>query len=419
MTPLSIERKAQRLTLYIGESDRWQGRPLYAALLERLKQEGLAGATVTRGVAGFGAHSRSIHTASILRLSEDLPLVIEIIDSPAQIARALEVTSGMLREGLVTLEDVEVIAYTHRALKPLPVERLVREVMTPRPVAARADQPAAAAWALMLQEGVKALPVLDSAGRVVGVLADEDLLERAGLRARLSVARQLDPAALEHEMERLRQSGRTVGAVMSAPAVTVRADEFLGLAAERMVRNGFKRLPVVDEQGRLVGILSRFDLLRQVVESAARAPEESNPPLTGKTVGEVMIARVPRVALHTGLGGVIQALLESGQHRVIVEDEQGQAAGLITDLDVVARIHPPLKSGVLAALRGQAQTPPANLTAAGLMSAGVASIAPEVTLVEAIRIMLTQHRKWLVVTGPQGQPLGLIDRETALRAVVR
>src|SRR3989304_5135523 len=101
MTPGSIERNAQRLNIYLGESDRWRGKPLYAAILETLKTEGIAGATVVRGVAGFGAHSR-IHTATILRLSEDLPLRIEVVDSREKISHAIEVISPMVREGLIT-----------------------------------------------------------------------------------------------------------------------------------------------------------------------------------------------------------------------------------------------------------------------------------------------------------------------------
>ena len=117
-----IGRNAKRLRIYIGDSDQWRGKPLYAALLEQLKKEGMAGATVVRGVASFGAHSR-IHTASILSLSTDLPLVIEVINSPEKIQQAVESISPMVREGLITLEDIEVISYTHRFLRPLPADK--------------------------------------------------------------------------------------------------------------------------------------------------------------------------------------------------------------------------------------------------------------------------------------------------------
>ena len=96
--------------IFIGESDRWHGRPLYQAIVERVRREGLAGATVLRGIEGFGADSR-LHTARLLRLSEDLPVVIEIVDSAEQIDRILPVLDEMVGEGMVTVERVEVIAY--------------------------------------------------------------------------------------------------------------------------------------------------------------------------------------------------------------------------------------------------------------------------------------------------------------------
>lgn len=103
-----LAENTKRLKIYVAESDLWRGKPLYFALLEVLIKEGVAGATVTRGIAGFGARSR-IHTASILRLSEDIPLVIEVVDSAEKISNALEKIYPMVQEGLITLEDVKVI----------------------------------------------------------------------------------------------------------------------------------------------------------------------------------------------------------------------------------------------------------------------------------------------------------------------
>ena len=107
---MKIEGEGKLLRVFIGESDRWHGKPLYQAIVERVRGEGLAGATVLRGIEGFGADSR-LHTARILRLSEDLPVVIEIVDSAEQIERILPMLDEMVGEGMVTLERVEVIAY--------------------------------------------------------------------------------------------------------------------------------------------------------------------------------------------------------------------------------------------------------------------------------------------------------------------
>jgi PII-like signaling protein len=107
---MKVEGEGKLLRIFVGESDRWHGKPLYQAIVERVREEGLAGATVLRGIEGFGADSR-LHTARILRLSEDLPVVIEIVDSAEQIDRVLPVLDEMVGEGMVTLERVEVIAY--------------------------------------------------------------------------------------------------------------------------------------------------------------------------------------------------------------------------------------------------------------------------------------------------------------------
>jgi len=98
------------LRIFIGESDTWHGKPLYQAIVEHLRAEGIAGATVVRAMEGFGAKSH-LHTTRLLRLSEDLPLVIEVVDTEENINRVLPDLDEMMADGLVTLERVEVITY--------------------------------------------------------------------------------------------------------------------------------------------------------------------------------------------------------------------------------------------------------------------------------------------------------------------
>ncbi len=100
------------MRIYIGESDKWQGKPLYEAILRLLRAEGIAGATVLRAVAGFGANS-VIHTANVLRLSVDLPIVVEVVDATDRIEAVLPALDERIGGGLITLEKVEVIM--HRA----------------------------------------------------------------------------------------------------------------------------------------------------------------------------------------------------------------------------------------------------------------------------------------------------------------
>jgi hypothetical protein len=107
---MQIPRNAVMLRIYIGENDRHHKSPLYEAIVLKAREHHLAGATVLRGPMGFG-HSSRLHTAKILRLSEDLPLIIEIVDSEEKVDAFLPVLDGMMGSGLITLEKVQVLQY--------------------------------------------------------------------------------------------------------------------------------------------------------------------------------------------------------------------------------------------------------------------------------------------------------------------
>jgi len=108
---MQLPRNAILLRIFIGENDRHDGRPLYEAIVLKAREAGLGGATVLRGPMGFG-HSSRLHTAKILRLSEDLPFVIEIVDSAAKIATLVPHLKQMVKGGMVTIEDVGVVVYS-------------------------------------------------------------------------------------------------------------------------------------------------------------------------------------------------------------------------------------------------------------------------------------------------------------------
>jgi PII-like signaling protein len=109
---MKIEGEAQRLSIYIGNSDTWRGRNLVTAIVEKCRELGMAGATATTGVMGFGKNSR-IHRAHLLGLSEDLPEKIEVVDSREAIERLMPALDEMMSGGLVILEDVHVVRYLH------------------------------------------------------------------------------------------------------------------------------------------------------------------------------------------------------------------------------------------------------------------------------------------------------------------
>lgn len=116
---MQLPRNAMLLRIFFGEADRYHGRPLYEAIVLKARECHLAGATVLRGPMGFGASSR-LHTAKILRLSADLPFVIEIVDSEEKIEQFLPELDPMMSSGLVTLEKVQVLVYGKKRVEPAP-----------------------------------------------------------------------------------------------------------------------------------------------------------------------------------------------------------------------------------------------------------------------------------------------------------
>ena len=107
---MKFEGEGKLLRLFIGEHDRWDGKPLYEAIVLRARAEGMAGATVLRGIEGFGAASR-VHTSRLLELSSDLPIVVELVDTEDKIERILPVFDEMVGDGMMTLETVHIVTY--------------------------------------------------------------------------------------------------------------------------------------------------------------------------------------------------------------------------------------------------------------------------------------------------------------------
>ncbi len=109
---MKLPQEGYMLRIFIGESDTWQGKPLYEVIVKHARKIHMAGATVTRGIMGFGADSR-IHTAKVLRLSEDLPIIVELVDEAEKIDAFIPFLDEVVQEGLITREKVNVVKYRH------------------------------------------------------------------------------------------------------------------------------------------------------------------------------------------------------------------------------------------------------------------------------------------------------------------
>jgi len=422
---MEIIGTASKVTIYIGESDRHGNKPLYMAILELLKAEDCAGATVVRGLAGFGAHSR-IRTATIVDLAADLPLIVQWVDDPARVARVMPRLVEMVTEGLITYEEVEVLTYGHRELRALHAAAPVRDVMSREVRSVAPDASVAQATEMLIGKAYRALPVVDAERRVVGILTDGDLLARLDLPD-ASLQRALTEAELNRELALLRDSGQTVADLMVSPVITVTEDAPIADAVRVMTERGIKRLPVVDHKGQLVGMVSRVDVLRALAQPPMREASERTPqPGTHAKVADVMLTQVQTVRSDAKLNKIVELLVSTAERRVVVVDAQRHVLGIITDGDLLKRATADERAGILQALgrRLPGSRRPATLDVAGrtadeVMTAHPITVTADTPLLQALRLLLQHKIKRLPVVDDEARLVGLVGRAQILQALAQ
>lgn len=424
MNQFNITGIGKLVRIYFGEGDQWQGRPLYMALLETLRAEGCAGATVLRGIAGFGANSR-IHTAMILRLSEDLPIIVEWVDTPHRVERVLPKIVPMVANGLITVAEVQIAHHQHRKVDDFGLRLRAREIMSRDIVTLRPEMPLREAVELLVARGQRAAPVVDAEGRVRGIVTNGDIIERGGLRWRVEMLRVLTHETLAEALATV-EDERTVADVMTEDVVTIKPETTLAEAAHTMVSRGLKRLPVVGPDGVLVGMVSRVDLLQTRSEAYPR-PTEEGPAKAGPTIGDIMHTDMPVVRSSASLAEVLAAITSTRLNRTLVLDQNGRVIGRITDAELVRRLsprdHPSLLQLLISRLpftylseaeRHNLERAVGN-TAEALMIPDIVTVSADTPVAEAIAIMVRDRLKVLPVVDKDGKFLGAVDRADVLR----
>ncbi len=416
---------AQQVWVFIGESDRWHGQPLYLAILEVLRRGGCAGGTVLRGLAGFGANSL-IHTAALVELSTDLPVVVTFVDRVDRIARVLPEISEMVREGLITVSATEVVKYTHRVPGAFPAALTVADVMTREVVTAAPETPVGELVQRMVATGVRAIPVVESDRRLAGIVTDGDLLARGAVRLPIGVQRELNGELPPDELARLDAQPQRAAEIMTATPVTARPETSLAKAAALLVDGRLTRVPVLDAEGRLVGIVSRSDLLRTVAEAPPK-PAGPRPHVGGHGPASAAMTReVATVHRDTPLAETLDRLLGEAERRVIVVDEAGRPVGIITDGDVLSRaarrIHVGAFRSLAAWFAGGARPDGVEVVARGrsaadIMSGPIVTVPEDAPIPDVLRVMMSHRLKLLPVVNADGTLRGTISRADLLAAL--
>jgi CBS domain-containing protein len=227
----------------------------------------------------------------------------------------------------------------------------------------------------------------------------------------------MPPEARTPILERLDPT-RTVGDVMSREPVFVRASDSLAEATHLMAHQGLKRLPVVEAGGRLVGVVSRMDILRAAGETFPREAAAGLDHAGARTVGEILRTDAPVVSADADLASVVDAVTSTRLNRAVVLDADRRVVGVVSDADVLRSVDPAVDGGIVGSLmRTAGRSERGRSTAAELVTRPAITCGPETPIADAARTMVEGARKILCVVGGDGRFVGIIDRADVLRAV--
>lgn len=422
--------RGRQLTIYFGESDLHQHQTLYMAIVQMLRREGVSGVTVTRGIAGFGMSS-VIHTSAVLRLSMDLPVVVTVIDRAERIDRVIPKIVEMAPSSLITAHDVEIVHSGIAVREGLPDVK-VGEVMRREVTSVHPDSPLTQVVELLLDKDFTAVPVLDDEHRVVGMVSDSDLLMRGGMEVTLSLKRAADPEFVRQLHGALENPERRVAEVMTRDVVTISPEASLGAAARLMVERRLKRLPVIDAEGRMAGILGRLDVLNTI--AAAHLPQwhPGARPAAGAAalVRDVMNREPAAVHESATLGEILELLVTSAHKRVVVVDDARRVVGIIADSDLVSRVSRESRPGLVELLVARLPLEGASAEArrhvgklrgrlaSELMTREVVTLSEEMPVASALALSAERRVKRLPVVDTEGRLVGIVGRTEMMRALL-
>ena len=414
------------IEIYTNEEARFAGKPLQDAIIEYIRGLKIAArCIVTRGIGG-SYENGEIATQNILVLSFNMPLKIEIVLPSPELTVVLSTIEKMVGEGLVALREMDIVAHkTHRRL--LPKEFKVRDIMTPSPKTVTPATALDAVAKLLLSSIFSGVPVVDDSNHPVGVITQGDLVYRAGIPMRLGLLAASERGKLDAVLESI--ASRKAVEIMSSPAVSIKEDELATEAVNLMLMKKLKRLPVTNNDGKLVGILSRLDIFRTIMKASpdwqamrGQRVEVENLQL----VSDIMRRDTQAVPPETSVEEVMRIIDANDIQRVAVVDHDEVFLGMISDRDLLTMFsdyHPGVWDYFVSKIpfteRGRMQREVSEhlkaRTAADVMKTDLFSVGEDATIDEAIKIMTEKALKRLPVLDSKGRFKGMISRDALLR----
>ncbi|NLI75985.1 MAG: CBS domain-containing protein [Candidatus Riflebacteria bacterium] len=422
--------KYRLIRIYTTEDARFGGLSLWKAIVQFVGELKIAArCSVFSGMAG-SFENGDLCLPTIEVLSFNRPLQIDIVLPAAEMPFVLPEIEAMVEEGVVAVDNLPVVA--HRTKKAiLPKHLRIRDAMTPNPRFIHSTDPLAEAVKLLLSEKFNGLPVVDHAKKPVGIITQGDLKKKADLPLRLGLLAEFQARELEEYYQTL--ANRQVREVMTQPVTCLKADENLLTAVDLMLARNLKRIPILDDDGRLSGILARSDIFRTIARESPnwRHLAERNVKVTGLCqVKDIMTRDQATVLPDCPLGEVLRLMVNENLQRIPVTDKDGRFLGLVSDKDLLGAFSDQ-KPGLWAFLASRLSflqvgreyreilERSGKKTAADLMKSDLITIGEDLEINEAIRLMRKHFLKRLPVVDAAGKFKGLISRDSLLRVAVR
>ncbi len=414
------------IEIFTSEEVKWHGRVLYDAVVERVNGLKIAARTmVTRGIEG-SYENGEVATGRLEVLAYNMPVRISIILPAEELYHVLSSVQEMVTDGILAVRDLEVVAHKTRG-QLLSRNTRVRDIMTPAPKKVRVDTPLSEVARLLLSSTFTGLPVVDEEGRPVGVISQTDLIYKAGMPMRLGLLARAGNGRANAVLETL--STRKAAEIMSRPPVVVEEGQLVTEAVSLMLARNVKRLPVVETEGTLVGILSRVDVFHTVTRECRdwKGLREKGVEVADlRTVADIERRDIVTVLPETPVDEVLRVIDCHDIQRVCVVDREGRFLGLISDGDLLiafAERHPGIWDYFAGKipfterhrLQGELREHLAARTAAEVMKIEIMTVREETSVEEAIRLMLAHAFKRLPVIDAEGKFKGMISRDSLLR----
>ncbi len=417
----------KKIEIFTSEEARWQGQPLYSAFVRFVHDLKIAArCLVTRGIEGSYEYGE-IATGRLEVLSYNMPLCVTIVTPAAEAEMIISKAEEMVKDGIVTVQDLNVISYKSRSLL-IPRQTRVRDIMTPAPKKVSIDTSLDEVARLLLSSTFTGLPVVDEGDRPVGVISQGDLIYKAGMPIRLGLLAESGQERVSSVLEALKP--RTAKEVMTKPAVVIGQDDLVTDAVSLMLKKQVKRLPVVNADGKLVGVLSRLDVFHTTLRECPdwQAFQKQKVAVDHlQFVSDIMRRDTSTVFPDTPVEEVIRLIDCNDIQRVCVVDREGNFLGLISDRDLLTAFsgsHPGIWDYFVSKIpftergRQQAQLREdlRSKTAGEVMNTNIVTVQEDAPINEAIRLMLERAIKRLPVVDSQGKFKGIVSRDALLRA---